>query len=110
MVVYACLVNGKDTGSRDFQSIEVVARDEEEVAKKIYKLKATSYKNTDGESVKWQLVDIYSCGTITSRPRDMEELSGFIAKKNELYGPPSLIQPTLKYLNMKRRNIKMKLA
>jgi len=107
LVVFACFINNKDTGSRDFQAIDVKANSPEEVALKVERIK-NDYTNDRGEKVSWQLVDIFHIGSISKQCKDMEEISGFIAKKNELFGKYSKIKPKKSYLTKMFRNKKTK--
>lgn len=104
-VVFRCEINSKDTGSRDFKAILVKAQNEEEAIKKIFKNRIEKYKNTDGEWVKWILIDMFSISKFSKLNKDMEEIASFIAEKKELYGKTSLINPKLSYLMRGQRSV-----
>jgi len=104
LVGFCCLISGKDSGSRDIQAIEVTAKSIPEVVRKISKMPISKYKNTEGKMVRWQLVDIFHVGMVSSRPKDMEELTGFIVGKSELFGKVSLVKPGLRYLMKPHRD------
>ena len=107
LVVFACFINNKDTGSRDFQAIDVKANSPKEVALKVQMVRH-QYKNDSGEKVSWRLVDVFHVGVIPKQCKDMEEISGFIARKEEVFGKYSKIAPKKSYLTMRFQDKKTK--
>jgi hypothetical protein len=92
IIVTACFIDDKDSGSRDFSVIEISAKDKNEVIDKIFRQKPSRYKNYKNGIVKWKLVDIFSIEKLGSKNNDLSELAGFVTDKSELFGKLSLVK------------------
>jgi hypothetical protein len=83
IVVYRCLVAGSPEGSLDIQVRWYDARDETSVRTTIAAEPILSYKNSDGETVSWELAEVMAVEPFA--PKDSgEEVIGFIASVREL--------------------------
>lgn len=82
-VVYRCLVAGVRTGKPDIQVQWHNAENKQSVQETIAAQKYQSYKNSDGETVTWELVEIFAIEPFAPK-HSGEEVIGFIASTQEL--------------------------
>lgn len=83
IVAYRCRIDGVPKGSLDIQAIWFEEIDPEEVRRLIHLDPIQSYENSDGDTVSWELAEVFSIEPF--RPSASgEEIAGFIASIDEL--------------------------
>ena len=83
IVAYRSLVAGTPNNSLDIQVRWFLANDAEEVRRKITADPLHSYENTDGDTVTWELAEIFQIEPFAPQ-QSGDEVVGFIAKMSEL--------------------------
>lgn len=83
VVAYRCLVAGVSTGSIDLQVQWFDVADDSIVRQQIEAAPVHAYKNSDHETVSWELVEVFSVEPFAPT-RSGEEVAGFIAKTSEI--------------------------
>jgi hypothetical protein len=83
IVAYRSLVVGVPTGSLDIQARWFAESDPDEVRRLIREDPYSSYQNSDGETVCWELVEVLSVEPFAPSASG-EEVAGFIIEKDEL--------------------------
>lgn len=83
IVAYRCLVGGSTRDSLDFQVRWYEAHDEASVRNSIADEPIHSYKNSDGETVSWELSQVITVEPFAPKESG-EEVIGFIASADEL--------------------------
>ena len=83
IVAYRCLVAGLPTDTLDIQVQWHEARDEASVRASIAADPIHSYKNSDGDTVSWELAEVMVVEPFAPK-NSGEEVVGFIATTGEL--------------------------
>ena len=83
IVAYRCLVSGVPSGTLDVQVQWYDAESEPTVRRLIDADPIHSYKNSDDETVSWELVQIFAIEPFAPTTSG-EEVIGFIAETSEL--------------------------
>lgn len=83
IVAYRCLIAGASHNSLDLQVQWFDETDEDAVRKLIAADPIHCYKNSDNDTVSWELVEIFSVEAFAPK-RSGEEVAGFIASPDEL--------------------------
>jgi hypothetical protein len=83
VVAYRCLVAGVPSGSIDLQVKWFDVADDSIVRQLIEADPVHAYKNSDDETVSWELAEVFSVEPF-SPTRSGEEVAGFIANTSEL--------------------------
>ena len=83
IVAYRGLIDGRPCGSVDISVRWFAETDEERIRQNIKSESSHSYRNSDGELVSWEFVDVLAIEDLSSTESG-EEVVGFIASADEL--------------------------
>lgn len=83
IVAYRCQIGGVPKGSLDIRVIWFEESDPEEVRRLIHLDLIQSYENSDGDTVLWELAEVFSVEPFEPSTSG-EEVAGFIASIEEL--------------------------
>lgn len=83
IVAYRCLIDGMPSATLDFQVRWFADRDADRIRRQIEAEPFLSYSNSDGETVCWELVQIFAIEPFEPDASG-EEVVGFIASTDEL--------------------------
>ena len=83
IIAYRGLIAGESCGSVDISVRWFVETDEERIRQLVESESSHSYRNSEGELISWELVEILAIEEISSTESG-EEVVGFIASADEL--------------------------